>query len=233
MNKITAIVLARMNCNRCPGKNMSKVCGIPVIEIVLRRLSQATKISNIVLATSLSEDDDILEQYVKKIGFDVFRGSEHDVIERLLECCDIYSNDHYFLRCCADNVFIDKDEIDKVVSVGIEGNWDYVGFKNDVYPDRISDFAGEFYKIGALKKVSKMTNDKSDREHVFPFFEKHPEIFKTTRILTSKELHTPVKLDLDYPEDLNRLQNIAIQVPNIIQAQSSELVKIANTLQII
>ena len=32
-------------------------------------------------------------------------------------------------------------------------------------------------------------------------------------------------LDLDYPEDLNRLRNIATYVPNIIEVTSSELVK--------
>jgi len=230
MNKITAIVLARMKSSRCPGKSMSKIGGIPVIEVVLRRLSEASTISNIVLATSINEDDDVLEEYVKSIGFDVFRGSEDDVIDRLLECSNIYPSGQYFLRCCADNVFIDKSEIDRVVKTGVNGDWDYVGFKNDIYPERISDFAGEFYNIKALQKVSEMTDDKLDREHVFPFFEKHPEIFRTTRIQTSKELLSSVKLDLDYPEDLNRLQNIATYVPNIIKVTSSELVKIANTL---
>ena len=230
MDKITAIVLARMNSSRCPGKNMRKIGSIPVIEIVLRRLSKASNISNIVLATSTNENDDILEKYVQSIGFDIFRGSEDDIIMRLLECSSIYSRGRYFLRCCADNVFIDKNEIDKVVKTGMDGNWDYVGFKNDVYPERISDFAGEFYKIEALQTVSEMTSDKFDREHVFPFFEKHPEIFKTTRILTSEELHTSVKLDLDYPEDLELLRNVANHVHDIVEATSSELVKIANTL---
>ena len=55
---VTAIIQARMGSSRLPGKVMSPINGIPIIEILIRRLSLSKKINQIVLATSDNENND-------------------------------------------------------------------------------------------------------------------------------------------------------------------------------
>ena len=50
--KIIAIVQARMGSTRLPNKVMKEIGGIPMIEILLKRLSRSKLIDKIILATS-------------------------------------------------------------------------------------------------------------------------------------------------------------------------------------
>ena len=79
---VLAIVQARVGSTRLPGKVMKEVNGKSLIEILLHRLSKSKKIDKIVLATGDIKENDILSERVEKLGFDVFRGSEDDVLKR-------------------------------------------------------------------------------------------------------------------------------------------------------
>ena len=50
--KVVAIIQARLNSVRLPGKVMKQICGVPMIGLLLKRLSLAKKIDQIVVATS-------------------------------------------------------------------------------------------------------------------------------------------------------------------------------------
>jgi spore coat polysaccharide biosynthesis protein SpsF len=229
--KATCIVQARMGSERCPGKSLELIGKFPVVEVVLRRLAKADRLGRVVLATSNLDRDTRLAQAAAECGFPVFRGSENDLVERYVSAAEQFADSDYLVRATGDNVFMDWREIDRVVEYGISGGWDFVGFTNSVYTDRINDFAAEFLRLSALKKVAAMTTDPHDREHVFPFFYKNPEVFKVTRIEVNPKLHTPVKLDLDYPDDLALLQAIGLQVSDPLNVPAEEVVKIANRLK--
>ena len=79
---VLAIVQARMASKRLPGKVMKEVLGKPLIQYLLERLSLSKRIDKIVLATSTEEENDLLASSVERLGFDVFRGSEGDVLDR-------------------------------------------------------------------------------------------------------------------------------------------------------
>ncbi|HEU5240095.1 MAG TPA: hypothetical protein VFU37_23375 [Pyrinomonadaceae bacterium] len=228
--KATCIVQARMGSARCPGKSLELIGDFPVVEVVLRRLAKAERLARVVLATSNLERDTPLAEAAARCGFPVFRGSENDLVERYFSAAEEYADSDYLVRATGDNVFMDWGEINRVVEFGSSGGWDFVGFTNSVYTDRINDFGGEFLRFSALKKVAASTQDPHDREHVFPFFYKNPEMFKVTRIEVDPKLHTPVKLDLDYPEDLAVLQAIGKEVSDPLSVPAEEVVKIANRL---
>jgi aryl-alcohol dehydrogenase-like predicted oxidoreductase len=80
--KIVAIVQARMGSMRFPQKVMQPVCGTPLIGLLLERLSAARRVDTIVLATSDDPRNDALAAYVRELGHSVYRGSEHDVLDR-------------------------------------------------------------------------------------------------------------------------------------------------------
>ncbi len=228
--KATCIIQARMGSQRCPGKSLEIIGGMPSILVVLGRLSKAQRLSRVVLATSDLDRDTPLAETAQKAGYTVFRGSENDLVSRYLGAAGKYADSDYLVRATGDNVFMDWREIDRVVDFGVSGGWDFVGFTNSVHTDRINDFAGEFLRYSALKKLGAATRESHDREHVFPYFYAHPELFKVTRIEVQPSLHTKAKLDLDYPEDLSLLQKIGAELADPIAASADDVARIASRL---
>lgn len=82
--KVIAIVQARMGSSRLPGKVMKKVSGMTLIEILLKRLSKANSIDQIVVATSDNPADASLKDHVEELGFHCIIGSENDVLDRFI-----------------------------------------------------------------------------------------------------------------------------------------------------
>ena len=89
--KVLAIVQARVGSIRLPEKVLKKINGKPLIEILFHRLSKSKKIDKIILATSESSENDSLTQMIEKLGYDVFRGSEDDVLGRYYNAAKLYS----------------------------------------------------------------------------------------------------------------------------------------------
>lgn len=228
--QITCIVQARMGSERCPGKSMEKIGGVPVIEIVLKRIASANNIDNVVLATSVLERDSVLADHAARIGFSVYRGSEADLVARFHEAAKLYASNNMIIRATGDNVFMDWNELDRLVEYGVSGDWDFVGFKNEKYSERLNDFAGEFIRIEALERVRSLTQDTFDREHVFPYFYNHPELFKIDRIQVHPSLITSTKLDLDYPQDLSLMKLIGERIEDPVTIPSSDVVVIADKI---
>src|SRR5436190_9541018 len=81
MNTV-AIVQARMGSTRLPDKVLRPICGTPMIGLLLGRLASAKRLDKIVLATSTDARNDPLARYVEGLGFAVYRGKEHDVLDR-------------------------------------------------------------------------------------------------------------------------------------------------------
>ena len=91
--RVVAIIQARVGSKRLPGKVLKKIVGIPVIEILLRRLSCSKLIDEICVATSSNIEDDILCDVVEKLGYRVVRGSETDVLKRFWNAANETSAD--------------------------------------------------------------------------------------------------------------------------------------------
>jgi len=59
---IIAIVQARMGSSRLPGKVLENICDRPMLEWVIQRAKESTRISQLVVATTTKDEDDVLEQ---------------------------------------------------------------------------------------------------------------------------------------------------------------------------
>jgi len=80
---IVAIVQARMGSMRFPNKVMQSIgIGVPMIEVLLSRLSKSKEIDKIILATSNDQCNKTLVEHVSGLGYDVYQGSENDVLDR-------------------------------------------------------------------------------------------------------------------------------------------------------
>ena len=167
--RIIAIVQARTNSSRLPGKVLKPIQGIPLIIHLLKRVSYSKKITKAVLATSNQSFDDDLVNIVKKYNFQTFRGSLNDVLKRYSDCSRKEKADA-IIRITGDCPLIDASLIDELIEEFIAGNWDYLGNsideKNLTVPD---GFDIEIFKSFILYLTSQKAILSSEREHVTPW----------------------------------------------------------------
>ncbi|UII30191.1 glycosyltransferase family protein [Fulvivirga ulvae] len=205
--KIGAIVQARMSSSRLPGKVMKELpfnSGIPSIEQVLRRVSAAEKIDEVILATSDDESDDELASLVESRGYHVYRGSLGNVLERYYLAATKYSLD-IVVRITGDCPCIDPDVIDMVVDRHILNHADFTS-SAIVRTFPIGIDVGVMNYTALTKAFDNAQHD-YEREHVTPYFYKtKPDEFNVQVVKAEENrIHPEIRLTLDTPEDYNLL----------------------------
>ena len=93
MDKIKAIIRARMGSSRLPGKVLKKICGKSLLEWQVDRLKRSKMISEIIIATSRSKIDNQIVNLCKKEKIKYFRGSEKDVLDRVSKTIEKFNVD--------------------------------------------------------------------------------------------------------------------------------------------
>ena len=164
--KVVAIVQARMGSIRFPNKVMKPICGTPMIGLLLYRLSRAKRINLIVLATSTDPRNIPLTNYVRELGYDVYQGSEDDVLDRYYQAAELAQAD-VVVRITGDCPLIDPEVVDKVIEKFQENNVDYASnalFRS--YPDGLDT---EVFTFKALEAAWNQAREPREREHVTPF----------------------------------------------------------------
>ena len=164
--KTVAVVQARMGSTRLPGKVFRPVLGVPLINLLLARLSKSRKVDEIVVATSTEPKDDRLAAHVERLGYRCFRGSENDVMARFVGAARA-AGAEVVVRITADCPLMDPEIVDEVVAHLEREACDYCS--NTVprsFPDGLDV---EVFTRVALESAAEQTNSKYDREHVTPF----------------------------------------------------------------
>ena len=209
--KIVAIVQARMGSTRLPGKVMKLISGKPMIELLLKRLSKAKKVDQIIVATSNEKNNKLLKQHLKTQNFDFIEGSENDVLDRFLLAAK-HTNADIIVRITADCPLVDASLIDKSIIKFKKLKLDY--YSNVLpatYPDGLDI---EIFTHEALKKSSKMTTSLFDREHVTAFL-RESKNFKTGNFQNKKNLSS-LRWTVDEAEDLQVISSVFQNfMPNI------------------
>lgn len=207
-----AIIQARMGSRRMPGKVLLELAGKPALELMLERVSMSKEISKVVVATSSLAVDDAIVSLCKKLGYDVFRGSEEDVLSRYYECAMRHAEfSESIVRLTADCPFADPCVIDKTIKLYKKEG---VQFCNNnfspSYPDGL-DVA--VFSREALIKANESATLPSDREHVTAFIIRNSslnnkEVFSSTCLL-DKENNSDIRITLDTSNDYELLNTIA------------------------
>ena len=83
--KIVCIVEARFTSTRLPGKVLLPILGKPMLEMMVERLRRARTLDEILVATSVNPADDSIALLASNMGAHVFRGSEEDVLDRVVK----------------------------------------------------------------------------------------------------------------------------------------------------
>ena len=122
--------------------------GKSLIEILFHRLSNSKKIDKLILATSQNTENDLLVETIEKLGFEIFRGSENDVLDRYYKAAMHYMP-KAVVRITGDCPIIDPHLVDEVISIYEQEKVDYVSNTNPpTYPDGLDT---EVFSFEALK----------------------------------------------------------------------------------
>lgn len=164
--KTLAIIQARLGSTRFPNKVMRTINGVPLIELLVRRLSKAKRIDKIILATSDDPRNSPLVDHVRGLGCDVFQGSESDVLDRYYQVARLYQPETV-VRITGDCPLIDPVLVDKVIAAYEEQCVDYLSNTcPPTYPDGLDT---EVFSFSALEKAACQAIKPAEREHVTPY----------------------------------------------------------------
>ncbi len=224
-----AIIQARMGSSRFPSKMLANLGGIPLIEWVFRRVMRSNAIAQVVLATTESSADDALANIASMLGIAVYRGSETDVLGRL-QCAAIMSSADNVVRICADNPFIDPDEIDRLVSYFKDSNCDYsCNHQNRLGSGYADGFGAEILSAAVLEKITAITVDSLYREHATLYLWDHQNEYKISVVKAPIDLSYPeLRFDVDTLGDLESLEEL-VNAGVGINSSAKDIIQIAKT----
>ena len=204
--KIVATIEARMTSSRLPGKVLMKVLDKPILHYLVSRLKQVKLLDDIVLATTINSQDDILVAFAHKENIKCYRGSEDDVMSRVVDAAISVDAD-LIVEITGDCPIIDPDIIEQAIQTYINNKVDYVSNSNvQSYPVGMDV---QVFSLNILKKSLNMTDDILDREHVTLHIRNHPELFSHLNLIAPKKLWWPeLGLTLDEKLDFELLKEI-------------------------
>lgn len=203
MPKVVAIVQARMGSTRLPGKVMKQINGIPMIELLLTRLSRAREVDEIVIATSLQSDNSSMVSHVKALGFACVQGSEHDVLDRYIVAARAHNAD-IVVRITGDCPLMDPELVDECIHRFKIAGVDYLSnIQPPSYPDGLDI---EVTTAEVLERAAKESDKPFDHEHVTPYIRDSGR-FSTASVNNAVDL-SGLRWTVDEPEDFEVISGV-------------------------
>lgn len=201
--KIVALVQARMGSTRLPNKVMKPIGGIPMIELLLSRLSKAKELDQIVVATSVDVRNQPLVEHVQKLGYACEQGSENDVLGRFVQAAQKHKAD-VVVRITGDCPLVDPELVDEVIRRFKAAGVDYFSNTNPpTYPDGLDI---EVCSLNVLEQASHETSKPFDHEHVTPYL-REPGRFKTASMQHNEDL-SALRWTVDDPADFTVIEKV-------------------------
>ena len=204
-----AIIQSRFSSSRLPGKAVKKLGQLSILEHTVKRLRQSTKITNILVATSATSSDDVIEQEALKIGAKVFRGSLNNVMLRLHGAASSI-NASYFVRISGDSPFLDGQIVDHAIELNNVSNPDLVtNISPRTFPKGQSV---EIIKTKTIFKLCQLNLLPEEKEHVTPYFYNHYSDFRVVSF-TSGQNYSGANHCVDTPNDFDIAQKVLSESP--------------------
>ena len=203
--RVVASIEARMGSSRFPGKMLADLNGKPVIERLVNRLKQCSLLDDIILATTVETKDDNLVEWAELNGLGYYRGSEEDVLLRVVEAQQ-YANSDIVVEITGDCVATDPDIVDIAVATYLANKCDFVtNCEKPFYPPGMY---AQVFSLKSLEEVERKVKDHKVREHVSLYFYENSDDYKIIHLMSPPRWQLPdhCRVYIDYPEDLEFLR---------------------------
>ncbi|OGC86116.1 spore coat biosynthesis protein F [Candidatus Adlerbacteria bacterium RIFCSPHIGHO2_02_FULL_54_18] len=204
--KIVATIEARMTSTRLPGKVLLPMAGEPNLKRLIDRLRRSKYIDEVVIATTVNVPDDAIVALAEEVGCKVWRGSEDNVLLRVLEAAQSVGAD-LIVEITGDCPLIDWRHIDRLIALYIEGGYDYMSnILERTFP---RGFDVQIFSVKTLAEVNRLTGDPVDQENVSLYIYNHPERYKLGNWAAEGKMRRPeLRVTLDTTEDYTLLNAI-------------------------
>ena len=172
---IFAIIQSRVTSERFPNKVRQKISNKYLYEYLHDRLLKSKILNKIIFVIPNNKKNNSFYKDLKKKKFNVFKGSEHNVLNRYYKAAKNFKAD-VIVRITGDCPLIDVNLMDKMLFKFIEKKFDFMS-NNDpaTYPDGLDI---EIFKFKLLEKANFSARDNYDKEHVTPYIKKIKNIKK-------------------------------------------------------
>jgi len=196
--KLAAIIQARTGSTRLPAKTLRPLAGLPLVQHIVHRLQAAHGIDQIVMAVPDSPKEKPLTDLARRLGIEVVKGPEEDVLQRFILAGEIVDAAH-ILRVCSDNPLIDPNVLSILTKHHREAQPDYT-IISDPMPRGVG---AEIARLDALKRIAKKTEARRYREHVTSYILDHAGEFRigqapAPQYLTGKTYRLTVDTEDDF-----------------------------------
>ena len=205
MKSVGLVIQARMGSSRLPGKVLRPIGHLPLLGHVTGRLAQLPRAWPVVVATSIDPQNDPIVNWCQQAEVETFRGSEHDVLERYVQCAQRFGFDHV-VRLTADNPFTDIQELERLVLHHLEGGFDYT-HSFGMMPLGVG---AEVFTLASLLRSHVEGLASNHREHVNEYIQENPELFRIGVLDVPVEKRgQELRLTVDTEQDWQRADALA------------------------
>jgi len=216
--KCNAIVQARMGSTRLPGKVLLPLANKPVLQHIIERLRRSKYIDDVIIACTTNEADEPIIDLCNQLDCKYYRGSEDDVLTRVLEAAKEYKTD-IIVEVTADCPMIDPIISDALVE---QLGKRYYHYASNVYERTFPrGFDCQVFWTVALEQVNNTVDNPIDRQHVSTWIYRNPKnntAYKIMNLTCWDELQytegyrevdkSDIRLTLDTEEDYILLKKI-------------------------
>lgn len=198
--KIGFFITARLKSTRLKRKILLDINGKSVLDRVIERAKQVKGVDGIVLCTSTNKQDDELYENALKNQIEFYRGSEDDVLKRLLYAAKNYGYDA-FVSITADNPLFSIYISNVLIKMYYKNKHDFIRTKG--IPMGCATY---FLDVKALEIVDYIKQE-SDTEIWGPLINR-PDFFNIGVLNVENHYNESTRLTLDYKEDYILIKKI-------------------------
>jgi len=197
--RVVATIEGRMTSSRLPGKILMPLAGKPVMVHMIERHRQSKYTDEVVVATTTNVADDPIAKLAQEMGAPCFRGSEDDVLGRIVGAGKAHHAD-ILVQGMADSPLVDWRIIDRLLKMHIEGGYDCTSNEfEETFP---IGFDARVYAFPLLVEAEKSDTSEAFREHAGYSIRSRPDMFKLGNWKAEGDMFWPtLRLTLDTPED--------------------------------
>lgn len=201
---IGIIIQARMGSTRFPGKVLEPISGTPLIFYITNSLARLKTQAKIIVATTNSHHDNIIERSCIEHSIGCFRGSESNVLKRFYLCAK-KNNFSQIIRLTADNPLTDIDELDNLTNLHLKSHSDY-SYSFNSLPKGVG---AEIFTYGSLKESYLNGYKEHHLEHVNEYILENQKKFKIQSLYVEHNKNKPeISLTIDTPKDYHDICQI-------------------------
>jgi spore coat polysaccharide biosynthesis protein SpsF len=199
--RVVASIEARMGSSRLPGKVLQHINGKPAIQRLVDRLRLCRSLDDIVVATTVNKNDDALAKWCTDYSVACFRGSEEDVLNRVVEA-NYFMRSDLVVEITGDCPLTDPQIVDLGVETFLAHSVDIVSNCGPMLTWPMGQYV-QVFPLTLLAEVDRLIDDAAVHEHVSLYFYEHPEKYRLIELLSPRRWQEPAwRMQLDYQEDL-------------------------------